>query len=251
LVSDYGFNDGYLLLLAQAAQTFVKKMYPVYFEPDYETVFEGMYPGLEFPFTCTQMPWNDDTQTYWTTDEPGSTNAMCSLNEDFYCGSQDNLNNFYYLFMGTQYSTNDEDLATLQNYLYSLDVDTQCEVAKIFVQRAGFDGEMAGSGAAMDPLFWVAHGAVERLLQKVIFQNNTRDLVYNADGAHCTGHTNDVRSLIYVHNTFAFRLITILCLLLFTGHEVLVNRIPFRGRQRRCAGCHECRIHEHSEPSVR
>ena len=28
-------------------------------------------------------------------------------------------------------------------------------------------GDMGGSGAAMDPLFWVAHGAVDRLFQKV------------------------------------------------------------------------------------
>ena len=29
-------------------------------------------------------------------------------------------------------------------------------------------GDMGGSGAAMDPLFWVAHGAVDRLFQKVV-----------------------------------------------------------------------------------
>ena len=29
-------------------------------------------------------------------------------------------------------------------------------------------GDMGGSGAAMDPLFWVAHGAVDRLFQKVL-----------------------------------------------------------------------------------
>ena len=29
---------------------------------------------------------------------------------------------------------------------------------------------MAGSGAAMDPLFWVVHGAVERIFQRVMLE---------------------------------------------------------------------------------
>jgi hypothetical protein len=82
--------------------------------------------------------------------------------------------------------------AELQDYLWSQDVDTQCEIIKIFAKRAGFDGDMGGSGAAMDPLFWVAHGAVERLLQKVVFENFTSDLVYDSTTAHCSGHTNEV-----------------------------------------------------------
>jgi urocanate hydratase len=72
----------------------------------------------------------------------------------------------------------------------SLGLDDQCDVAKILIQRAAFDGEMAGSGAAQDPLFWVAHGAVERLLQKVIFENVSSDLVYDSTTAHCSGHYN-------------------------------------------------------------
>ena len=31
-------------------------------------------------------------------------------------------------------------------------------------------GDMAGSGAAMDPLFWVVHGAVERIFQRVMLE---------------------------------------------------------------------------------
>ena len=30
---------------------------------------------------------------------------------------------------------------------------------------------MAGSGAALDPLFWVVPGAVDRLYQRVVFEN--------------------------------------------------------------------------------
>ena len=30
---------------------------------------------------------------------------------------------------------------------------------------------MSGSGAALDPLFWVVPGAVDRLYQRVVFEN--------------------------------------------------------------------------------
>jgi hypothetical protein len=42
---------------------------------------------------------------------------------------------------------------------------------------------------AMDPLFWVAHGAVERLFQKAVFSNIFSDMVYpNAEELSCSGH---------------------------------------------------------------
>lgn len=65
------------------------------------------------------------------------------------------------------------------------------QIAGELVSRAAYDGEMAGSGAAMDPLFWVAHGAVERLMQKVIFSGLASDTTYDVTGTTCSGHSND------------------------------------------------------------
>lgn len=59
----------------------------------------------------------------------------------------------------------------------------------LLLGRFPFDGEMAGSGAAMDPLFWVAHGSVERLMQRVLFANMTSDTKYSSMDDHCSGHS--------------------------------------------------------------
>jgi hypothetical protein len=42
----------------------------------------------------------------------------------------------------------------------------------------------------MDPLFWVAHGAVERTFQKAVFADIFSDMIYSNAG-HCSGHTSD------------------------------------------------------------
>ena len=60
--------------------------------------------------------------------------------------------------------------------------------------RMAFDGDMASSGAAHDPLFWVAHGAVERLYQRVVFEGILADTEYRqseVDKVTCSGHTAD------------------------------------------------------------
>ena len=47
---------------------------------------------------------------------------------------------------------------------------------------------MAGSGAATDPLFWVAHGAVERLFQRTVFEGVMTDMSYTSSSP-CSGHS--------------------------------------------------------------
>lgn len=215
--SEYNLDDSDLVLLASATQTFVKRTIPAYLEENYEETYEDHNSGHEFPYTCTNMPWNQTTQSLWTSDEPGETNAMCTFNEDYYCKSQQTLNYFYEYFLANYQNTSSDvsclfvglvschahneyfafqTLCTLEMHLKELSVEKQCEAFKLIVSRFAFDGEMAGSGAAQDPLFWVAHGAVERLLQKVIFENVSSDLIYDAESAHCTGHMNDVRNRI-------------------------------------------------------
>ena len=40
---------------------------------------------------------------------------------------------------------------------------------------------------ALDPLFWVAHGALERMFQKAIFSGMFEETVYDTV-SHCSGH---------------------------------------------------------------
>mmetsp|Transcript_18288 Transcript_18288/g.30723 ORF Transcript_18288/g.30723 Transcript_18288/m.30723 type:complete len:125 (-) Transcript_18288:1453-1827(-) len=51
----------------------------------------------------------------------------------------------------------------------------------------GHPGDMATSSAAIDPLFWVQHGAVERLFQRIIMENVLSDKVYTSSDT-CSGH---------------------------------------------------------------
>ena len=52
---------------------------------------------------------------------------------------------------------------------------------------------MAGSGAAMDPLFWVVHGAVERVYQRVMLEGVLSDTSFTNSkrGGTCSGHLAD------------------------------------------------------------
>lgn len=124
----------------------------------------------------------------WTDATPGEPEALCTI-DPYYCESQDTMNEFYFKFLAAYQNENMPQYA-FQARLMELDLDTQCSIAGLLVSRANFDGEMGGSGAAMDPLFWVAHGAVERLMQKVIFSGITTDTAYDASTAHCSGHEN-------------------------------------------------------------
>ena len=58
-----------------------------------------------------------------------------------------------------------------------------------FLGRFQFDGDMAGSAAAVDPLFWVAHGAVERLFQRAVFRQIISNSKYDDNGNTCSGHS--------------------------------------------------------------
>jgi hypothetical protein len=122
---------------------------------------------------------------------PGDTDAVCTLNS-YYCESQAHMDEFYAKYLSPFQSTS-EAMYGLEDMLLGMSLDRQCAVAEMLVSRAQYDGDMAGSGAALDPLFWVAHGAVERLMQKVIFENATSDATYDASSAFCSGHMNTVR----------------------------------------------------------
>jgi len=66
------------------------------------------------------------------------------------------------------------------------------EVMTLICSRDQHDSEMEGSGAATDPLFWVAHGAIERLFQAAIFNDITADTAYPTDTTDlCSGHAID------------------------------------------------------------
>lgn len=176
LKTEYGFNDIDLVVIARVTQTFVKNVYPFYNND--EKFVAGT--SMEFPIQCTSLPWDRENEVLLTESEPGAEDAICSLNKEYFCASQDAMDSLLHY----------HQLMYPNSPLVKMDLDTQCEVMNIIISRAAFDGEMAGSGAALDPLFWVAHGAVERLMQKAVFENAFTDVTYSSDDQHCSGHMN-------------------------------------------------------------
>jgi hypothetical protein len=180
MAKHFNFTDRDFALIALGEQTFVKKSYPTY-----ENHAKYSYP---YPFSCTTFPWDNDNQVLLTDATPGSAEALCTINP-YYCESQDTLKDFYAQYLAA-FQTTFLPQYELEKSILAMDLDTQCEVAQMLVSRAGYDGEMAGSGAAMDPLFWVAHGSVERLMQKIIFSGVSNGTSYDSTSV-CSGHQND------------------------------------------------------------
>ena len=62
---------------------------------------------------------------------------------------------------------------------------------QLVCSRMSYEGDMAGSGAAMDPLFWVVHGAVERVFQRIMLEDVLTDTEFTNSkrGGTCSGHT--------------------------------------------------------------
>ena len=172
LQEKYGISDECIGESAQTAQKFMKKHFWASSEGN--------------PLTCSAYPWQDGVLT--TTAAPGEEGGPFCTCTDSYFESEDSLNEL----LGTFFTYGDRSvcLATLQ----SLSLDDRMNAMKLFCSRNAFDGDMAGSGAATDPLFWVAHGAVERLFQKTIFSGNLTDTQYafaENSKTFCSGHSPD------------------------------------------------------------
>jgi hypothetical protein len=45
--------------------------------------------------------------------------------------------------------------------------------------------------SALDPLFWVAHGSMERMFQKAVFAGIFTDMEYTSSD-HCSGHDSSI-----------------------------------------------------------
>ena len=109
---------------------------------------------------------------------------------DSYYTSEAKVNELIQMFFRTDPSPHD----SIRTRVLSLSVEKRIEVMKIIANMFPFDGDLAGSAAAQDPLFWVAHGSVERLFQRAVFENMFTDMIYN-DGyvfpSYCSGHAGD------------------------------------------------------------
>jgi len=140
------------------------------------------------PLSCSANPWQDDHLVM--AGSPGEANGPSCTCNPYYLENpiifQDLVKNFFKQFI-------DSDVHFV-DYLLSNSVDfaTRKNIMNLICGRMQFDGEMIGSGAALDPLFWVAHGAIERLFQRVIFEDVLTDNLYSIGNGRmdfCSGHS--------------------------------------------------------------
>ena len=83
-----------MLLLSRVYQIFAKNAFIFY---DHHDLFESSFQG-EFPFTCTDFPWDKSNEVLRTADIPGSETARCVLNTDYYCASDENMEKLFKVF---------------------------------------------------------------------------------------------------------------------------------------------------------
>jgi hypothetical protein len=159
LVEKYSFSNDYLVVVAQAAQTFVKKTYPFL---NMQNEYLGMGAcscssflpvnsaldvllakhGFPFPLDCPSLPWDPESETLTTTAVPGEEGATCSMNE-YFCQSQSTMDELYSVYF-SKYQNKGDPGYEVQAHLLTQSLDAQCSIMKNLVSRHAFDGDMAG-----------------------------------------------------------------------------------------------------------
>lgn len=180
LRTKYEFSDSDLLIVAQAAQTFFKTYLP------FQNVF--VHPTFGNPLSCSADPWQNGQLT--STAAPGDTDGPSCTCAPAYLENEETFQTLVKMYFMKFINDNTEVVQYLQDN--KIDFDERKTVMNLLCGRMQFDGDMAGSGAASDPLFWVAHGAIERLFQRVLFENILTDKVYGVGNGRmdtCSGHT--------------------------------------------------------------
>jgi hypothetical protein len=169
----YQLSNTHMFYVAESAHKFVK------------TFLSGLDSDIVNPMNCTRNPWDAKLEYLKTESAPGEADGpMCTCNA-YYFESEENLDTLIDLYFNHFMPTDDS--------LKNIDFATKKEIMMLACSRMSYEGDMGGSGAAMDPLFWVAHGSVDRLFQRVLLANVFTDGIYKNQGrgGKCSGHDAD------------------------------------------------------------
>ena len=120
-------------------------------------------------------------------------NIECTMDVDY--DDEDAMDAFLSYFTGLASVNTGEssDTATeLLTRLLALDKASKEQLIRSLGDRPFSEGELSGSSAPLDPFFWVLHGQVLRVYQKMTMSDILTTLEYNATSAFdtCAGHSN-------------------------------------------------------------
>jgi hypothetical protein len=183
LRENYNFNDNDIVVLARAGQKFFKyQLTEALTINDEFKIHAGTLPVI-----CSNTPWDAKTESLVVSKLPGDANGpACFLNPAI-SQDEDAVNGVIETLFSDWGNTNPEIL-TKQRFL-DLEFPDRVDALSKYLGRFQYEGDMASSAAAIDPVFWVAHGAIERLYQKLIFEDYLVDANYVSIGPDdCSGH---------------------------------------------------------------
>ena len=164
----YQLSNTHLYYIAESSHKFSK------------SYLSGQTYNYENPIICTGDPWiGGELVTTASPGEEGGPKCKCNL---YYMDTEEKLNTLIDLYFNHFMPEDDSIL--------NLDFDSKKEIMELACQRMSYEGDLSGSGAAMDPIFWVVHGAVDRLFQRVSFSGVLSDKVYKTSkrSVGCSGH---------------------------------------------------------------
>jgi hypothetical protein len=171
LMLTYNFNENDLVAIGQSAQKFFKS----YSHSSSQDSF----------LTCSNDPWQGGKLT--TTTAPGEDGGPTCTCNSYYFETEERFQQlvsaFFVNFQGNFVINAVSYLQNTEN-----DFNDRKAAMNLICGRFQYDGDMAGSSAATDPLFWVAHGSLERLYQKLVFENYLSDSEYVDAHESCSGH---------------------------------------------------------------
>jgi hypothetical protein len=184
LRSQFGFSDDDITMLTVATARFFKTWISRFGSPS--------PPDEVNPVVCfNYSPWDATTHTLLSNAAPGEPGGPSCNVADHFLETQEAADEL----MASFFVDYDPDVAAhARDVIAVMEWEDKKRVMDLIFSRMQIDGDMAGSGSATDPLFWVAHGAVERLFQRTMFENVLSDKEYRTSGmagSECQGHDPD------------------------------------------------------------
>lgn len=168
----YGLDDEDLVIITIQNIKYLKKNLPLLLQGEGDTLLN-----------CTKFPFQDGIVT--NVAMPGETDGMrCELKEEVF-NDEATLDKFIHDFI----SKTQKEVTDLDVRLKAVEpFKDKIELIKLIISRIQYSGELSTPSAPVDPLFWVIHGAFERLYQRIMIDDFLHDKKYDSSSSTCEGH---------------------------------------------------------------
>lgn len=187
LQSQYNFTKEDIVVVVASSSKFLKKYVPQkgYYSSD-------VYPI--YPLNCSADPYPSsldvdvigDDDGWVSTAEPGTDGGPSCACASSYFEDADSLSTLMSIYFDKYIRPSSAQYVTPARVM-AMDFDDQVAVMKLLCSRLSYDGDMVGSASPIDPVFWVSHGAVEKLFQRIVLGGLLSNMDFAVDN-ECSGH---------------------------------------------------------------